>query len=98
MTQIRFRIDTVQMAGADQPVQQCTTFATMIAAEEYIVFPKADGTKRLFHSVVIGFCQPIIAVITQVTPLVQYIRECLSQSVFFDSVALFSIIHSCRLG
>ncbi len=32
MAQIRFRIDTIQPAGADQPVQQCTT----LAAEEYI--------------------------------------------------------------
>lgn len=35
MAQIRFRIDTVQTAGADQPVQQCTTLAAVIAAEEH---------------------------------------------------------------
>lgn len=29
MAQIRFRIDTVQTADADQPVQQCTTLAAM---------------------------------------------------------------------
>ncbi|EMW67595.1 hypothetical protein EC2747800_5268, partial [Escherichia coli 2747800] len=31
MAQIRFRIDTVQSAGADQPVQQCSTLAAVIA-------------------------------------------------------------------
>ncbi len=36
MAQIRFRIDTVQTAGADQPVQQCTTLAAVIATEEHV--------------------------------------------------------------
>ncbi|ATI10892.1 hypothetical protein FORC43_p059 (plasmid) [Escherichia coli] len=35
MAQIRFRIDTVQTAGADQPVQQCSTLAAVIAAKEH---------------------------------------------------------------
>lgn len=30
------RIDTVQTAGADQPVQQCTTLAAVIATEEHV--------------------------------------------------------------
>ena len=38
MAQIRFRIDTVQTAGVDQPVQQCTTLAAVIATEEHIIF------------------------------------------------------------
>lgn len=29
------RIDTVQTAGADQPVQQCSTLAAVIAAKEH---------------------------------------------------------------
>ncbi|ERA76754.1 hypothetical protein G814_01054 [Escherichia coli HVH 156 (4-3206505)] len=36
MAQIRFRIDTVQSAGADQPVQQCSTLAAVIATEEHV--------------------------------------------------------------
>ncbi len=36
MAQIRFRIDTVQSAGADQPVQQRTTLSTVIVAEEHV--------------------------------------------------------------
>lgn len=36
MAQIRFRIDTIQPAGADQPVQQCTTLAAVIATEEHV--------------------------------------------------------------
>ena len=36
MAQIRFRIDTVQTAGADQLVQQCTTLAAVIATEEHV--------------------------------------------------------------
>ena len=36
MAQIRFRIDTVQTAGADQPVQQCSTLAAVIATEEHV--------------------------------------------------------------
>ncbi|EMR94303.1 Minor tail protein Z (GpZ), partial [Escherichia coli O104:H4 str. E112/10] len=35
MAQIRFRIDTVQTAGADHPVQQCSTLAAVIAAKEH---------------------------------------------------------------
>ncbi|GCH18163.1 hypothetical protein BvCmsH65A_04035 [Escherichia coli] len=35
MAQIRFRIDTVQSAGANQPVQQGTTLYVMIAAEKH---------------------------------------------------------------
>lgn len=30
------RIDTIQPAGADQPVQQCTTLAAVIATEEHV--------------------------------------------------------------
>ncbi len=53
MAQIRFRIDTVQTAGADQPVQQCTTLAAVIATEEHVIFlSETDCTKRSFRCVI----------------------------------------------
>ena len=36
MAKVGFRIDTIQPAGADQPVQQCTTLAAVIATEEHV--------------------------------------------------------------
>ena len=90
MAQIRFWIDTVQTARSDQSVQQCTTFATMIAPEEDVVFlSQADGAKRPLRGVIVGFRQTVTAVVTQGIPLVQGIRERLSQPGFFRQCRTF---------
>jgi hypothetical protein len=48
----------------------------VVAAEEdKILFPKTDGTKGLFGSVVIRLCQAIFTVVAQRIPLVQDISE-----------------------
>ncbi|UNV70938.1 hypothetical protein MOO48_27755 [Klebsiella pneumoniae] len=84
MAQIRFRIDTVQTAGADQPVQQCSTLAAVIAAKEHKVFlSETDCTKRSFRSIIIRLRQTVITVITEGIPLIQYIAERFAQSGFF---------------
>jgi hypothetical protein len=59
VAQIRFWIDTVQTARSDQSVQQCTTFATMIAPEEDVVFlSQADGAKRGSAALLSGSARP----------------------------------------
>ncbi len=61
MAQIRFRIDTVQTAGVDQPVQQCTTLAAVIATEEHVIFlSETDSTKRSFRCVIVRLRQTVI--------------------------------------
>ena len=48
MAQIRFRINVVQKASADKPIQQCTA----LAAEEHKVFiSETDGTKGFFRGI-----------------------------------------------
>ncbi len=89
MAQIRFRIDTVQTAGADQPVQQCTTLAAVIATEEHVIFlSETDYTKRSFRCVIVRLRQTVITVITEGVPLIQYIAERFAQSGFFRQRAI----------
>ncbi len=89
MAQIRFRIDTVQTAGADQPVQQCSTLAAVIATEEHVIlFPETDGTKRSFRCVIVRLRQTVITVITEGVPLIQYIAERFAWSGFFRQSAI----------
>jgi hypothetical protein len=93
----RFRIDTIEPARPDQTIQQGSALTAVVAAEEdKILFPKTDGTKGSFGSVVIRLCQAIITVVAQRIPLVQGISERFAQTGFFDSVALFSTNQSCR--
>ena len=89
MAQIRFRIDTVQTAGADQPVQQCSTLAAVIATEEHVIFlSETDCTKRSFRCVIVHLRQTVITVITEGVPLIQYIAERFAQSGFFRQRAI----------
>lgn len=84
MAQIRFRIDTVQTAGADQPVQQCSTLAAVIATEEHVIlFPETDGTKRSFRGIIIHFRQTVITEVAQRNPVLPDIPERISQTTFF---------------
>lgn len=76
MAQICLRIDTVQTAGTDQPVQLCTTLAAVIATEEHAIFlSETDCTKRSFRCVIVRLRQTVITVITEDVPLIQYIAE-----------------------
>lgn len=84
MAQIRFRIDTIQPAGADQPVQQCSTLAAVIAAEEHKVFlSETDCTKRSFRGIIIHFRQTVITEVAQRNPVLPDIPERISQTAFF---------------
>lgn len=84
MAKVGFRIDTVQPARSDKTIQQGTTFTTMIAAEEDVVFlAKTDRSKRTLSCVIIRLCQAIIAVVAQGIPLVQGIRERFTQTGLF---------------
>ncbi|ETJ25208.1 MAG: hypothetical protein Q609_ECAC01296G0001, partial [Escherichia coli DORA_A_5_14_21] len=48
MAQILFRINVVQKASADKPIQQCTA----LAVEEHKVFiSETDGTKGFFRGI-----------------------------------------------
>lgn len=96
MAKVGFRIDTIQPARPDQSVQQGSALTTVVAAEEdKILFPKTDGTKGSFGSVVIRLCQAIFTVVAQRIPLVQDISERFAQTGLFDSVSFFSTSHSC---
>ena len=96
MAQIRFRIDTVQTAGADQPVQQFHAFAAVIAAKEHKVFlSETDCTKRSFRSIIIRLRQTVITEGNRGHPTDSVQLNALAQSGFFDSVPFFSTIHSC---
>ena len=76
MAKVTLWIDTVQPARSDQTIQQGTTFTTMIAPEEDVVFlSQADGAKRPLRGVIVGFRQTVTAVVTQGIPLVQCISE-----------------------
>src|SRR5699024_3544844 len=84
MAQIRFRIDTVQTAGADQPVQQCTTLAAVIATEEHVIFlSETDCTKRSFRCVIVRLRQTVITEVAQRNPVLPDIPERISQTSFF---------------
>lgn len=84
MAQIRFRIDTVQSAGADQPVQQCSSLAAVIAAEEHKVFlSETDCTKRSFRCVIVRLRQTVITEVAQRNPVLPDIPERISQTAFF---------------
>ena len=87
MAQILFRINVVQKASADKPIQQCTA----LAVEEHKVFiSETDGTKGF-----VCLRLTVNTVITECAPLIQYTAEPFSQSGFLDSVAFFSTIHAC---
>ncbi len=61
MTQIRFLIDTVQSAGADQPIQQRTTLSTVIVAKSFSRDRRNVGFFQLCY------CLPPPSVITVIT-------------------------------
>ena len=83
MAQIRFRIDTVQSAGADQPVQQCSTLTAVIAAEEHKVFlSETDCPKRSFRGIIIRLRQTVITEVAQRNPVLPDIPERISQTTF----------------
>ena len=83
MAQIRLRIYTIQSAGADQPVQQCSTLAAVIAAEEHIIFlPETDCTKRSFCCIIIYLSQAIITEVAQRSSVLPDIPERISQTTF----------------
>ncbi len=71
MAQIRFRIDTIQPAGADQPVQQCTTLAAVIATEEHVFLSETDCTKRSFRCVIVRLRQTVITEVAQRNPVLE---------------------------
>ena len=90
MAKVGFRIDTIQPARPDQSVQQGSALTTVVAAEEdKILFPKTDGTKGSFGSVVIRLCQAIFTVVAQRIPLVQYISERFAQTGLFRQRLIF---------
>ncbi len=51
MAQIRFRIETIQTAGAEQSVQQCTMLAAVIATEEHV----DDMTFNILTIALVGY-------------------------------------------
>lgn len=64
MAKVGFRIDAIQSTCTDQTVQQRTTFATVSASEEDVVFlTKADGSQRAFSCIVIRSSKTVIAVV-----------------------------------
>lgn len=70
MAQPGFRIDAIEPTCFDKTIQQGSALTAMVAAEEdKILFPKEDGTKGSFGSVVIRLCQIIITVVAQCFPL-----------------------------
>lgn len=90
MAKVGFRIDTIQPARPDQSVQQGSALTTVVAAEEdKILFPKTDGTKGSFGSVVIRLCQAIFTVVAQRIPLVQDISERFAQTGLFRQRLIF---------
>lgn len=92
MAQIRFRINVVQKASADKPIQQCTA----LAAEEHKSFYFRDRWhKGLFPRHYVCLRLTVNTVITECAPLIQYTAEPFSQSGFLDSVAFFSTMHAC---
>lgn len=90
MAKVGFRIDTIQPARPDQSVQQGSALTTVVAAEEdKILFPKTDGTKGSFGSVVIRLCRAIFTVVAQRIPLVQDISERFAQTGLFRQRLIF---------
>ena len=90
MAKVGFQIDTSQPAHPDQSVQQGSALTTVVAAEEdKILFPKTDGTKGSFGSVVIRLCQAIFTVVAQRIPLVQDISERFAQTGLFRQRLIF---------
>ena len=77
----RYRSD----GSADQPVQQCSTLAAVIAAKEHKVFLFRGQTARsaLSPALLSASRQTVITVITEGIPLIQYIAERFAQSGFF---------------
>lgn len=85
-----FRIDAIQPACSDKTIQQCSTYTTMIAAEEDVVFiAKTDRSQRALSCVIIRLCKAIIVVVAQRIPLVQSISERLANR-YFSTTLRFS--------
>jgi hypothetical protein len=62
VTQITFRIDVVQLGGADQGVDAGRAFAAEVCpSKEMVLAPKGDGSERAFGGVVIELRATIVA-------------------------------------
>lgn len=84
IVKVSFRIDTIEPARSDKTIQQRSTFTTMIAAEEDVVFlAKTDRSQCALSRVIIRLCKALIAVVAQRIPPVQSISERLAQPGFF---------------
>ena len=88
MAKVGFRIDTIQPASRSVRTAG-SALTTVVAAEDKILFPKTDGTKGSFGSVVIGLCRSSSQVVAKRIPLVQDISERFAQTGLFDSVSFF---------
>nr|AAL67374.1 unknown [Escherichia coli] len=97
MAQIRFRIDTIQPAGADQPVQQCTTLAAVIATEEHeFFFPRQTARSALSAVLLSASARPSSQKLHNATQCFLIYRNASLRRHFFDNVCSFSCISLYR--